>query len=119
MIYDSKDAARCAAERFGKVKMADGEFIKIIPRGDRVEVYHGFHTDSLDIAEFHFRTLKKGDICWVWDRPDSKRLRIFDGVYGRGKPMFSGEKDLSESFTWDNYEQTGLNIFDGGKNDER
>ena len=120
MIYDSKEQAEKAAEEFAMDKLRDCFLVQIYGRDNSTNVRFGPSDNGpWHYETFKYRTLNKGDICWVWDGAQDKGLRIFNGNYACGKPMFSYYKNFDDSFTWNHYEQTGLNIFDGGNNDER
>jgi hypothetical protein len=112
MKYDTKEEAEKAAEDFGKEKMKEGQFIKIVPKSNEIEVYYGYHTGDLNIKYFKF--LKKGDICWCWNANSyDKHLFAFTGFYGGDDPLFSNLKSMELPDKFENHEPIWLNIYDG------
>ena len=120
MIYDSKEKAEKAAEEFAMEKLKDGKYVRTYKEGYSFLVYYTKYIESAWYTEeFKFRTLKKGDICWVWDEKINIQISMFTGEYtSEDAPLFSEHKDMETSCSFNHYEPTGLNIFDGVKNED-
>ena len=123
MIYDSKEQAEKAAEYFAMGGFNAGFYVSVRSGKQSVDVgYSRQETGPWHYESFKYSTLKKGDLCWCWNGndPQNSVLRIFVGeCHSDRKLFFSDSRKTDIAYAWNHYEQTGLNIYDGGKNDER